>query len=102
MDNGSTINAVTPEFVEAGSLDIGPLSYMTDSRMGINGFGRLFSQPCGYVIIRVQIEGVRGYDKDQVALIIPDSTAYGSSVLVTLGTPIINWIINMIKESKNR
>ena len=53
-----------------------------------------------YVIIRVQLEGVQGYDKDQVALVIPDSTLFGSRVPVTPGTPTINWIINMIKESE--
>ena len=66
----------------------------------INGFRGLFSQPLGYVIIRVQIEGVRGYDEDQVALVIPDSTAFGSQVPVTLGTLTINCIINVIKESE--
>ena len=53
------IVAVTPEFVKAHSLDIGPLS-----DLGINGFGGVFSQPLGYIIIRVQVEGVWGYDKD--------------------------------------
>ena len=53
----------------------------------------------GYVIIRVQVEGVNGYDKDQVALLIPDLTAFGSRVLVKLGTPTINQIVNVIKES---
>ena len=33
-------------------------------------------------------------------LVIPDSTGFGSQVLVTLGTPTINQIINMIKESE--
>ena len=68
--------------------------------MGINGFGRLFSQPLGYVNARVQVEGVRGYNEDQVALIVPDLTTFGSQVPVTLGTPAINWIINVIKESE--
>ena len=45
-------------------------------------------------------EGVQNYDKDQVSLVIPDSTGFGSQVPVTLGTPTINWIINMIKESE--
>ena len=54
----------------------------------------------GYVIIRVQVEGIWGCDEDQVALVIPDSTGFGSQVLVTLGMPTINWIINMIKESE--
>ena len=46
------------------------------------------------------MEGVAGYDKDQVALVVPDSTGFGSQVLVTLGTPTINQIINVIKESE--
>ena len=51
-------------------------------------------------MIRVQVEGIWGYNEDQVALVIPDSTIFRSQVLVTLGTPTINWIINVIKESK--
>ena len=39
-----------------------------------------------------------GYDK--VTLVIPDSTEFGSRVLVTLGTPTINQIINVIKKSE--
>ena len=66
----------------------------------MNGFSRLFSQPLGYVIIRVQVEGVWGYDEDQETLVIPDPTNFGFQVLVILGTPTINQITNMIKESE--
>ena len=100
LDNGSLINAVTPEFVKACCLDISLLSSLVNGTMGINGFGGLFSQPLGYVIIGVQVEGVQGYDDDQVALVIPYSTAFESKVPVTLGTLTINQIINMIKESE--
>ena len=62
LDNGSTINAVTPEFVKAHSLDIGPLHDLVDST--VNGFGGLFSWPLCYIIIRVQVEGVWGYDEE--------------------------------------
>ena len=94
------ITAVTPEFVEAHSLDISPLSDLNDSMLGINGFAGLFSWPLCYIIIRAQVEGVQSYDEDQVALVIPDSTTFGSSVAITLGTPSTNWIRNVIKESK--
>ena len=90
LDTGSTNNAVTLEFVEVHSLDVGPLSNLSDGTLGINGFGGVFPQPLGYVIIRVQVKGVQGYDADQVALVIPDSTGFGSWVLVNLGTPTIN------------
>ena len=97
LNSGSTINAVAPEFTKAHALDIGPLNDLVNGMLGING---LFSQPLGNIIMRVQVEGVQGYDEDQVALVTPDSTIFGSRVPVTLGTLTINWIINMIKESK--
>ena len=89
-----------PEFVGVGSLDVGPLSDLTNGTLGINGFGGVFYQPLGYIIIRVQVEGVWGYDEDQVALVRPDSTGFGSQVPVILGTPTINQIINVIKKSE--
>ena len=91
---------MTPEFIEVHSLDVGPLSDLSNSTLDINSFRGVFSCPFGYVIIRIQVEGVLGYNKDQVALVIPDSTGFGSQVPVTLGTPTINWIINVIKESE--
>ena len=63
LDTCSTINAMTLEFIEAPSLDIGPLSNLVDGRMGINGFGGLFPHPWGYIIIRVQVEGVKAMMK---------------------------------------
>ena len=93
------INAVTPKFVNVHSLDVGPLSDLFDTTLDINGFGGVFSWPFSYVIIRFQVEGVWGYDKDQVALVVPDSTGFGSQV-PTLDTPTINWMINVIKESE--
>ena len=89
LDSGSTIDTVTTEFIKAHSLDVDFLSNMVDCTLRINGFRELFSQPMGYVI-RVQVEGVKGYNKDQVALVIPDLTAFRSRVPVTLGTPTIN------------
>ena len=87
---------MTLEFVKAHSLDVGPLSDLVDTILKIIGFGGLFSQPLGYVIIRVKVEGVKGYDEDQVL----DQTTFGSRVPVTLGTPTINQIENVIKESE--
>ena len=91
---------MTPEFVEACSLDSSPLSNLVDGTMSVDGFCRLFSQSLVYIIMRVQVEGVWGYDEDQVALVIPDPSDFGSRVLVTLGTLTINQIINVIKESE--
>ena len=77
-----------------------PLSNLSDGILGINGLEGVFSWPLGDVIIRAQVEGVWGYDEDQVALVILDYIGFGSWVTVTLGTPTINWIINVIIESE--
>ena len=86
LDSGSTINVVTTGFIEACSLDISPLSDLTEGTLGIDGFGEGFSQPLGYIIIRVQVEGVLGYDEDQVALVALDSTVFGAQIFINLGT----------------
>ena len=94
MDNGSTVNAVTPEFVKACTLDVGLLNNLVDGTVSVNSCGGLFSQPLGYVVIRIEVEGVWGYDEDQVVPIVPGPTEFGSLVPVILGTLTINQIIN--------
>ena len=46
----------------------------------------------------VQVDGVQGYDKDQIALVITDLSNFVAWVPIILGTPVISHIINMIKE----
>ena len=48
----------------------------------------------------MQVEGVKDYKEDHIPLVILDSATFGSRVLVTLGSPTINQIVNVIKESK--
>ena len=79
LDSSATINSVTLKFIQVCSLDVGPLSDLSDGTLGTDGFGGVKTQLLGYVIIIAQVEGVRGYDKDQVALVKPDSTTFGPS-----------------------
>ena len=51
------INTVTPEFVKAHTLDVSPLSNLVSGTSIMNGCVGLFTQPLGYIIIRVQVEG---------------------------------------------
>ena len=41
LDNGSMVNAVTPEFVGAHSFDVGLLSDLVNGTLNMNGFGGL-------------------------------------------------------------
>ena len=52
----------------------------------------------GYVVIQVQVDGIQGYDEDQIALVILDLSNFVARVPVILGTPTMSCIMNMIKE----
>ena len=53
-----------------------------------------------YIVIWVQVDGVQGYDEDQIALVILDLLNFAAWVPVILGTSTINHVINMIKEKE--
>ena len=63
--------------------------------MGIGGK----AHPLGYVVICIQVEGVPEYDEDQVTLVIDDNTTFNWQVPVVLGTPTINCVVVVMKES---
>ena len=57
------------------------------------------AHPLGYVVIRVQVEGVPEYNEDQVAFVVDDNTTFSWRVPVVLGTPTINRVVAVMKES---
>ena len=65
----------------------GPLTDLWEGGITIdqpfNYEGRLI----GYVIMRVQIDGISGYDEDQVALVAHSSAKFAHHVPIILGTP---------------
>ena len=54
----------------------------------------------GYVVIWVHVNGVWGYDENQIALVILDLSSFAAWVTVILGTPTISHIVNLIKEKE--
>ena len=51
-------------------------------------------------MIRVQVDGVQGYDEDQIALIIPDFSNFAVRLPIILGTPTIGRVVNVMKEAE--
>ena len=98
VDNGVQINIIMPGFIKTGSLEVKPLSDLVGTQVSCVGLGNAFTQPLGYVIIQVQVDGVQGYDKDQIALVILDLSDFVVQVPVILGTLTISCIVNIIKE----
>ena len=98
LDNGTQINTIMPSSVESCSFEVGPLSDLVGECVTCVGLGNALTWPMGYVIIWVQVDGVQGYDEDQIAMVIPDLSNFVARVPIILGTPTISHIVNMIKE----
>ena len=68
------------------------------SKVTCIGLGNAYTRPLGYVVIRVQVDRVQGYDKDQIALIILDFSNFAVRVPIILGTPTIGRVVNIMRE----
>ena len=62
------------------------------------GLGNAYTHPLGYGIVQVQVDGVQGYDEDQIAMVILDESEFAEWVPVILGTPTISCVMNVMKE----
>ena len=90
----------TPRYVNKHSLQVGPITDLMGSKVTCVGLGNAYTQLLGYVVIRVQVDGVQGYDEDQIALVILDFSNFATRVPIILGTPTIGQVINMMKEAE--
>ena len=98
LDNGVQVNTITPRYVKEHSLQVGPITDLMGSKVTCIGLGNAYTRPLGYVVIWVQVDGVQGYDEDQIALIIPDFSNFTTRVPIILGTPTIGRVVNMMRE----
>ena len=98
LDNDVQINTITLGFIENHSLHFRPLSDLVGGSVTCVGLGNVLTWPLGYIIIWVQVDGVQGYDEDQIALVIPDLSNFMVWVPMILQTPIISHIMNVIRE----
>ena len=102
IDNGARVNLVTPEFVKDKGLEVGLIRDLNDhnGHIPLSGLGERITEPLGYMILRVQILYVPGYDEDQVALVVAEDSNFLKRCQVILGTPTINRAIWTMKESE--
>ena len=98
LDNGAQVNTITLRYVKEHSLQVGPITDLMGSKVTCIGLGNTYTRPLGYIVIWVQVDGVRGYDEDQIALIIPDFSNFATRVPVILGTPTIGRVVNVMRE----
>ena len=89
LDNGAQVNTIMPRYVSDHSLQMGLITNLMGSQVACVGLGNAYTRPLGYVVIWAQVDGVWGYNEDQIALVILDLSNFAARVPVILGTPTI-------------
>ena len=98
-DNGAQVNTITPRYVNKHSLQVGPITDLMGFKITCIGLGNAYTRPLGYVVIQVQVDRARGYDEDQIALVILDFSNFATRVPVILGMPTISCVVNVMREA---
>ena len=91
LDNGAQLNFKTPAYAREWGMDIMSLESLAQEIGGkippIVGIGGIMVEPEGFVMMNVQIPCVKGYNEDQIAIIMDDPGL--KDFLVILGMPMI-------------
>ena len=87
LDNSAQVNTITPRYVSKHSLQVGPVTDLMGTKVACVGLGNTYTRPLGYMVIQVQVDRVRGYNEDQIALVMLDFSNFATRVPITLGTP---------------
>ena len=102
LDNGAQLNFITPAYACERGMDIMSLESLAQEIGGkippIAGIGGIMVKPEGFVMMNVQIPCVKGYNKDQIAIIMDDLGL--KDFLVILGRPTIYRVMEVIKKSE--
>ena len=102
LDNGAQLNFISPAYAIERGMDIMSLDRLAQEIGGqlphIKGMGGSPVEPIGFVLMNVKVPCVRGYDEDQVALVMDDPEM--SECPVILGTLTLYQVIEVIKESE--
>ena len=98
LENGMQINTIMSDYVKNNSLEMGPITDLIGTRVTCMGLGNAYTRPFSYIIVQVQVDGVQGYDEDQIALVVLHELKFVEQIPVILGTPTISYIVNVVKE----
>ena len=97
--------SMMPAYVPQYKLGVHPISELDHSLnsywdcIPLVGLGGGQVEPASFTLMRVQIEGLPHYDEQQVVFILDDSSGFSTRIPVILSTPIINRVLQTMKES---
>ena len=101
LGNEAQLNFITPAYAQEWGMDIMSLDYLAQETGGsillIRGLGGILVEPIGFVMMNVKVPCVKGYDENQIAIVMDDLGM--TEWLVILGTPTLYRVMEVIKES---
>ena len=100
LDTGVTINVITANYAMMLVFPMGPLSDLGEGLKGVKVHGNTFAGALGYVIVCIRFNEIKGYDEDQVCLVMEDDSKFASRVPMISGMPTTECILNVITESE--
>ena len=102
LDNGSQLNFITPAYTHKWGMDIMSLDSLAQEVRGklppILGIGGIMVDPEGFVMMNVKVPCVKGYNEDQIAIIMDDPGMKDCPVI--LGMPTIFRVMEVMEESE--
>ena len=87
-------------YISNHSLQVGPVTELMGSKVTCVGLSNAYTRPLGYVVIQVQVDGVQGYNEDQIALVILDFSNFVARGPLILGMPTIGQVVNVMREAE--
>ena len=79
---------------------MGPFSDLREGLQGVKVPKNTFAGALGYVIVHIRFNEIKGYDKDQVCLVMEDNSEFASQVPMILGTPTTECTLNVMTKSE--
>ena len=102
LDNGAQLNFITTTYAHKRGMDIMSLESLAQEVGGkippIVGIGGILVNPEGFITMNIQIPCVKGYNEDQITIVMDDPGL--KDCLVILGMPMIFRVTEVIKESE--
>ena len=93
---------MTPEFAVERGLNVMSLDCLAEEAGGelppINGLGGKFVKPDGFVLVNVRVPCVKGYNEDQIAIVLDDPAMKHCPVI--LRTPTLYRVMEVIREDE--
>ena len=100
LDTGATVNVINADYARMLDLPMGPFSDLRGGLQGVKVHGNTFAGALGYVIVCVRFDKIKGYNEDQVCLVMEDDSEFASRFPMILGTPTTKHVLNVMTESE--